>query len=189
MKYKILDYARIKCRAKRTIRDWIAKGKVKSVKEGKQIWIIDDVEKPNVAIYARVNSYGNSNKLDEQIKRITDYCNDKDYNIVKVVKEVGYNTDDDRSKLSNLLIDNKIDIIVVENKDTLLKFGFNYINKLLSINNRKIEFIEEKETNKEELFDDFSNMLSKYSSELFNKPLKISIKEKKEDDTDGKTCG
>ena len=45
------------------------------------------------------------------------------------------------------------------------------------------------ETNKEELIDDFSNMLSKYSSELFDKPLKISIKEKKEDDTDGKTCG
>lgn len=193
MKYRVLEYAKIKRKAKRTIQDWVKKGKVKSIKEGRTVWIIDDTATiPNVAIYARVNSYGNNNKLEEQVTKLTEYCNTKGYNIIKVVRDFGYNTDEDRTKLNDLLIDNNIDIIVVENKNILVKFGFNYINKLLSINNRKVECLNEKnKTNKDELLEDFSNILSSYGSELFGEELKVIIKKKRKDrdDTSGEACG
>ena len=193
MKYRVLEYAKIKRKAKRTIQDWVKKGKVKSIKEGRTVWIIDDTATiPNVAIYARVNSYGNNNKLEEQVTELTEYCNTKGYNIIKVVRDFGYNTDEDRTKLNDLLIDNNIDIIVVENKNILVKFGFNYINKLLSINNRKVECLNEKnKTNKDELLEDFSNILSSYGSELFGEELKVIIKKKRKDrdDTSGEACG
>lgn len=193
MKYRVLEYAKIKRKAKRTIQDWVKKGKVKSIKEGRTVWIIDDTATiPNVAIYARVNSYGNNDKLEEQVTKLIEYCNTKGYNIIKVVRDFGYNIDEDRTKLNDLLIDNNIDIIVVENKNILVKFGFNYINKLLSINNRKVECLnEENKTNKDELLEDFSNILSNYSSELFGEELKVIIKKKRKDrdDTSGEACG
>lgn len=193
MKYRVLEYAKIKRKAKRTIQDWVKKGKVKSIKEGRTVWIIDDTATiPNVAIYARVNSYGNNDKLEDQVNKLTEYCNSKGYNIIKIVRDFGYNIDEDRTKLNDLLIDNNVDIIVVERKDTLVKFGFNYINKLLSINNRKVECLnEENKTNKDELLEDFSNILSNYSSELFGEELKVTIKKKRKDrdDTSGETCG
>ena len=178
MKYRISEYAKIKGKSKGTIRNWIAKGKLKTIEEDGKIWVTEEIKStPNVAIYARVSSYGNSEKLNDQVEKLTNYCNSKGYNIVRIVKEVGSNIDENRSKLRSILIDNKIDIIVIENRNTLVRFGLNYINELLSLNNRKIEFIEDTETNREELLGEFSDLVSEYSYKLYGKQLKISIKE------------
>ena len=52
---------------------------------------------------------------------------------------------DKRPKLEKLLTDKTIDIIVVEHKDRLARFGLNYIEKLLALDDRKIEVVNPQE--------------------------------------------
>lgn len=55
--------------------------------------------------------------------------------------EIGSGLNDKRPKLEKILIDNSITHIVVEHKDRLARFGLNYIEKLLELNGRKLEIV------------------------------------------------
>lgn len=56
----------------------------------------------------------------------------KGYPVSRVVKEIGSgDVNDTRPKLLKLLIGASVTLIVVEHKDRLTRFGFNYIEQLL----------------------------------------------------------
>jgi predicted site-specific integrase-resolvase len=86
-----------------------------------------------VAVYTRVSAAENKHNLEGQAKRLTDYCAAKGYRVAQVVKEIGSGVNDTRPKLLKLLTDPSITLIVVEHKDRLTRFGFNYIERLLEI--------------------------------------------------------
>lgn len=92
----------------------------------------------NVCIYARVSSSENKNNLEKQKERLITYCNDKGYKVSRVVTEIGSGLNDERKKLESVLLDKSINLIVVEHKDRLARFGLNYIQKLLELENRRI---------------------------------------------------
>jgi len=99
----------------------------------------DEPKKPQkVAIYARVSSSENKSNLDTQTERLKDYCAAKGLKVHKVVKEIGSGVNDNRQKLLKLLSDASITTIVVEHKDRLTRFGFNYIDKLFALQNRRM---------------------------------------------------
>ena len=136
--------------------------------------IIDDdnnikIKQPNVAIYARVSSAENKNNLDKQKDRLVSYANAKGYKISKIVSEIGSGLNDQRPKLEKLLIDKTIDIIVVEHKDRLARFGTNYIEKLLSLDNRKIEVINPQMNEKDDLMQDFVSIITSFCARLYGK--------------------
>jgi predicted site-specific integrase-resolvase len=72
-----------------------------------------------------------------------------------LVKEIGSGVNDARPKLLKLLNDPNVTLIVVEHKDRLTRFGYNYIEQLLKMQNRKIEVINLAENGKEDLVQDF----------------------------------
>jgi predicted site-specific integrase-resolvase len=45
-------------------------------------------------------------------------------------------------------------VIVVEYKDRLIRFGFNYIEKLLALHSRRVEFVNLASDGKEDLLQD-----------------------------------
>src|SRR3989304_3113806 len=94
-----------------------------------------------VAIYTRVSATENKDNLDGQAKRLADYCAAKGYPIVAIIKEIGSGVNDSRPKLLKLITDPTMTLIVVEHKDRLTRFGFNYIEQLLKIQGRGIEVI------------------------------------------------
>jgi len=51
--------------------------------------------------------------------------------------------------LTKLLTDPTIGIIIVEHKDRLMRFGFEYLRKLLEVQQRRIEVVFETDTNDE----------------------------------------
>ena len=99
------------------------------------------VKELQIATYARVSSSENKDNLDTQQNRLIDYANAKGYKTKLNIKEIGSGLNDNRPKLLQLLADTEIDIILVEHKDRLTRFGFNYIETLLKLQNRKIEII------------------------------------------------
>ena len=122
---------------------------------------------PKVAIYTRVSSTENKGNLDGQAQRLTDYCAAKGYQVAIIVKEIGSGVNDTRPKLLKLLIDSTVTLIVVEHKDRLTRFGFNYIAELLQMQGRQIEVINLTDNGKEDLVQDFVSIITSFCARLY----------------------
>ena len=170
MKYKISEYAKIHNVTQRTVWNWIKNKQlnIEYTPTGRVRIIIDNPnEEKTIAIYTRVSSSENKDNLDRQADRLIAYCNAKGYKVSKIVKEIGSWINDKRPKLEQLLIDNSIDIIVVEHKDRLCRFGINYIEKLLSLQGRKIEIVNPVVDDKEDLVQDFISIITSFCSRIY----------------------
>lgn len=95
------------------------------------------------------------------------YCNAKGYKVDGVVTEVGSGLNDKRPKLEQMLLDKTITHIVVEHKDRLARFGLNYIIKLLEIDNRTIEIINNTENDRDDLMEDFVSIITSFTARLY----------------------
>ena len=82
-----------------------------------------------VAIYTRVSAAEYKDDLDGQAIRLRDHCAAKGYPVTWVVKEIGSGVNDTRPKLEKLLTDPIVNLIVVEHKDRLTRFGDHYIEQ------------------------------------------------------------
>ena len=172
MRYKISKYAKLQGVSYRTIWNWLYAGKVKYERDAtNHVWIIEDEPQPKrqplVAVYARVSSSENKSNLDTQAERLISYCNAKGYKVEKVVKEIGSGLNDNRQKLEKLLTDETIGIIVVEHKDRLARFGLNYIGKLLGMQGRKIEIVNNMQGEREDLMQDFVSIITSFCARLY----------------------
>lgn len=174
MKYKVSQYAKMHGVTSRTVWNWHYKGLIKTERDStNHLWVVEDeslkLKDLNVAIYARVSSSENKSNLDSQAQRMIDFCNAKGYKVSKLVKEIGSGLNDERPKLLSLLLDNNIDIIVVEHKDRLARFGLNYIQHLLAMNKRKIEIVNNVESEIEDVVQDFVSIITSFCARLYGK--------------------
>ena len=139
-----------------------------------------------VAVYACVSSSENKDKyhLEKQADRLISYANAKGYkgyNLEKVIKEIGSGLNDERKGLISLLKDKSIKLIIVEHKDRLTRFGFNYLETLLENENRKIEVINVinySENHKEDLVADFVSIITSFCARIYVQRIKEELKEK-----------
>lgn len=172
MKVKISQYAKMHNVTIRTVWNWIKKGEViiERTPTGRNMVVIDNDKKnkePIVAVYARVSSSENKSNLQTQKDRLISYANAKGYKVDKVVTEIGSGLNDKRPKLEQLLTDKSIDIIIVEHKDRLARFGLNYIEKLLALDDRKIEIINPQENDRDDLMQDFVSIITSFCARLY----------------------
>lgn len=172
MKFKISQYAKRYGVSTRTVWNWMYNEKVKFEREpdGKHIRIIEDEDKKltdAVGIYARVSSSENKGNLERQKERLENYCAARGYKILRTVTEIGSGLNDKRPKLENLLTDESIKLIVVEHSDRLARFGLNYIQKLLELQGRKIEVINEQSNDRDDLMQDFVSIITSFCARLY----------------------
>lgn len=120
-----------------------------------------------VVIYTRVSAAENKSNLESQAGRLQDYCAAKGWSVSQVVKEIGSGVNDNRPKLLKLLADPTVTLIVVEHKDRLTRFGFNYIEQLLTMQDRRIEVINQAENGKEDLIQDFVSIVTSFCARLY----------------------
>jgi putative resolvase len=131
--------------------------------------------RPKVVIYTRVSAAENKSNLEAQAGRLQDYCAAKGWPVAQVVKEIGSGVNDNRPKLLKLLTDPTVTLIVVEHKDRLTRFGFNYIEQLLVIQGRRIEVINQADAStvlsagngKEDLIQDFVSIVTSFCARLY----------------------
>jgi predicted site-specific integrase-resolvase len=86
-----------------------------------------------------------------------------------VVKEYGSGINDQRKGLTDLLKNQNFKRIVVEHKDRLTRFGFNYIKTLLEVNNIEIEVINNVDTDKEDIIQDFISIITSYCAKIYGR--------------------
>lgn len=120
-----------------------------------------------VATYSRVSSSQNKDNLEKQQSRLIDYANAKGYKTKYNIKEIGSGLNDSRPLLLKLLEDKDIDIILVEHKDRLTRFGFKYIETLMETQGRKIEVINNLDDDKDDLIQDFVSIITSFCARIY----------------------
>jgi len=150
-------------------------GLIKGVKLKTGTILIDIDEEGNenitkntrVVLYTRVSSSENKTNLDTQLDRLRSFAVAKGYTITKEIKEIGSGLNDKRPKLAEILKEDNWDVIIVEHKDRLARFGLNYLELLLTKQNKKIEVINECLNEKEDLMTDFVSIITSFCSRLY----------------------
>jgi len=121
----------------------------------------------HVICYSRVSSSQNKDNLISQSKRINDFCAAKGWIVSENITEIGSGLNDNRKKLLKVFTDKRATKIVVEHKDRLTRFGFNYIEALCKSFNCEIIIINPATTDKEDLIQDFTSIITSFCAKIY----------------------
>lgn len=167
---KLSDYAKKHGMGYRTAWNHFKAGLIPNAKKlPSGMIIVDDevnIKAERTAVYARVSSSENKLNLISQSKRVQNFCAAKGWVVSMVVEECGSGLNDDRKKLKKLLSDKSVTRIVVEHKDRLTRFGFNYINDLW---HGEIVIINEVVEDESDLMQDFVSLVTSFTARLYGR--------------------
>jgi predicted site-specific integrase-resolvase len=123
-----------------------------------------------VVLYARVSSSDQKQDLDRQLSRLVEYTTSHGLLVKGAIKEIGSGLNGKRTKLLSILRDPDVRTIVVEHKDRLVRFGFEYMEALLAASGRRIIVVDESEM-KEDLVQDMIDVLTGFCARLYGRRL------------------
>lgn len=100
--------------------------------------VVPSTEEGKVTIYSRVSSHDQKEDLERQTGRLKAFASARGWIVINVVEEIGFGLNGHRRKLLRILSDPTIGIILVEHKDRLTRFGFEFIEAALVSQGRSI---------------------------------------------------
>ena len=173
MKIKLSRWAKENGVTYKTAHLWVQQGKFPKKFErtptGSIFVVIDEPDatasKP-VYVYSRVSTHVKKDDLLRQQQRCADFCAAQGLAVTQMFKEVGSGMNDQRTQLTKLL-DRPKGIIVVENKDRLTRFGFNYIEKLYQQAGGEIVVINGSQTQEDDLMKDLVSVITSFCCRLY----------------------
>lgn len=122
--------------------------------------------------YCRVSSLKQKNDLERQVENVKLYLNSKG-NPYEIITDIGSGINYNKkglNRLIKLIVENKVDKIVIAYKDRLLRLGFDLIQNLCELFNTKIEIIDNTEkTEQQELIEDLTQIITVFSCKLQGK--------------------
>lgn len=170
---KLSEYAKKKSITYRTAWSHFKSGKLKNtIQDDFGNILVEDTQQcqtKNAIIYARVSNNNRKESLKDQQKFLEQYSSNKDYNVVGSYKEIGSGMNDSRKQLLKLLDRDDWNILVIENKDRLTRFGFNYISKLLNKQGKFIEVVNYTDDDKQDLMNDLISIIYSFSARLYGR--------------------
>lgn len=188
--YNISKTAKILDVTPKTLRIWDKTGKLKPIltsgghrryKESDINAIIGTNEstkviKESCATYARVSSQKQktSGDLDRQSQRLSEYCANNNILVTHIIKDCGSGLNDKRIgflQLTNFVIKGEVNKVVVEHKDRLTRFQFDFIKRMYEEFGCKIIVVDDKEdvSDSEELTRDLMALLASFSGKYYGR--------------------
>lgn len=187
---------------KKTLRIWDDEGKLISIRtvgghrRYKEEDVLSFLKESNAepiqtnitATYSRVSSHEQKTKgdLDRQSQRLSEYCAKKKLSVEYIIKDVGSGLSDTRTgfiKLTNLVIKGKINKVVIEHKDRLTRFQYNFIEKMFNSYDVEIIHTEKNDVSEQEdLATDLISIIASFSGRLYGKRSGERRKNQKKND-------
>ena len=148
--------------------------------------IINNKEEDNkeivVATYARCSTPDQKahGDIERQSMRLFEYCTKHNYKVEHIIKDMGSGLNDKRkgfTKLCNLVVNKKINKVIIEHKDRLTRFQYNLIEFFFNSYGVEIELLDKKEyTEQEELVNDMMMLIASFSGRLYSARAKENRK-------------
>ena len=178
----------------RTINNYINQGKIRYTKINDKHYIYNDEDVYNLinlkfpdkinVTYARVSLNKQKNDLISQNERLYNFSIASGYIISKQFSDIksGMNFNDrkDFNTLINLIVDNKINNIIIENKDRLCSFGFDLFETFCKQFNTNIIVTSDVDNKsyEQELTEDLISIIHHFSMKSYSNRRKLNkIKE------------
>lgn len=168
---KLSEYAKIKNRCYRTMWNHFHNGKLENayMSDSGSIYVrlTENKKEDKIITYARVSSHEQKNDLIRQEERLVNFANSNGYVIYKSYREIASGLNDKRPNLQKILEDDKVTKIIIENKDRLTRFGFNYIETLLKRSGVEIIVMNDFKSDKDELLNDFISVITSFCARIY----------------------
>lgn len=176
---KLSEYARRIGVKRHTAYRWFKRGEIPNAVQlpSGTIYVPDEIFETDMkskqgltVVYARVSSSEQrKTNLETQAERLTQFAIANGWVVDKVIKEVGSGLDDERKKLVDLLLsDESIARIIIEHKDRLTRFGFNYLEILAKKQGFEIIVVNPTITDQVELMQDFVSTITSFCNQLYS---------------------
>ena len=111
--------------------------------------------------------------METQAERLTNFCISSGWVVDQVVKEVGSGLNDNRAKLETVLKEPTLKRIVVEHRDRLTRFGYNYLQILAEMQGFEIIVVNKTL----DLLADFTAIITSFCARLYSKRRSKKITE------------
>ena len=167
---KLSDYAKIKSVTYRTVWNRFKQGKLPNayMDESNHVYVkLESTNSNKTIVYARVSSNDRKESLKEQQVRLENYALLNNLNVIDSFKEIASGMNDSRPILTKILKRDDWDILLIENKDRLTRFGFNYIKTLCESKGKKIIVTNTSENDKEDLMKDLISIIYSFSAKMY----------------------
>jgi predicted site-specific integrase-resolvase len=132
--------------------------------------LVDEVTVANprerICLYARVSNQSRKKEIQYQIDRIVKFTNERGLSVDKIYQEIASGMNDNRKELWKML-DSNPSKIVVEHKDRLTRFGFNYLEKLLKKQGCEILVMNKDTEDEKDLMKDFIAIVTSFCCRLY----------------------
>ena len=119
-----------------------------------------------VALYARVSTRAQKDDGLRQLERLRGYAAAHGYAVAKEILEIGSGLNGAREKLIGLLGDVTVQCIVVEHRDRLVRYGFEYLDALMRSQGRSIDVVNSTE-HKDDLVQDFVDVVTSMCAKIY----------------------
>ena len=166
-----------------TIRRWDKNGKLNSALRtmgNHRRYVMEEIlniingtkeEEKLTVCYSRVSTSIQGDNLDRQAQVIKNYAIDNNYTNIKEIKDIGSGINYNKKgllELIKLLLTNKVDTLILQYKDRLLRFGADIILHICKLKNIKVIFIEEStiKSKEENLIMDVISIITVFSARL-----------------------
>ena len=117
-------------------------------------------------VYARVSSADQKEDLDRQVGRVVEWATRQGHRPDEVVKEIGSGLNGNRQGLRRLVADHTVSMVVVEHRERLCRFGFEYVEAALSGRGARILVVEEDEL-EDDLVRDVTEVMTSLCARLY----------------------
>ena len=181
--YNIREFAKLLGITPQTLRVWEKEGKIKPVRtKGRHRRYDDEMlreifhkSKPQIqkktVLYARVSSTGQSDDLKRQISQLETFALSRGY-CYEIYQDIGSGLNFNRKEFNRLVLEilsGKVDRVVVNYKDRLMRFGFELFEKICQNNDTEIVVINQTEAISftEELTKDLIAIITTFSAKLY----------------------
>ena len=178
-----------------TLSNYVAKGILHPVKLSRTHYEYDEDEvysllgknKNNdrmVVIYARVSLPKQKDDLERQIERLYSYAISNGYNVSEQLSDIKsgmeFEKRKDFMKLLNMVCENRVKTVIVENKDRLVRFGFNLLKEVFKLHGTEIVVMSDipNKSYEQELTDDLISIIHYYSMKSYSNRRKLNNAEK-----------
>ena len=182
-----------------SLRKWEKQGKIKAVYTagGHRRYRQEDIdafagepkelksENNRCAIYARVSTgeQKQHGDLDRQISRLSSEAVKRKLIIVSIISEVASGMNDKRPKLHKMMelaVNKEIDVVLIEHKDRLTRFMFDYLVKFFESYGVKTIWTDEilGKSYEQELVEDILSLMTSFSAKIYSRRASKNRKKK-----------
>lgn len=175
-----------------TLCSYIKKGYIKAIKTPTGVYNYDEdsvlafiglkKQKSNTKIisYSRVSTQGQKSQLSEQTNRLYNYCISKGIDLNEQLSDIKSGMSFEREGFQNLcqqVIQGKVKLVIVENRDRLVRFGYEVIEGLFKYFGTTILVINDEINNKtyeQELTEDLISIIHYFTAKSYSHRRKLN---------------